>query len=106
MTDSTDDVDWYDEPEKDYQLKRKPKLHTIMFNLPVEKLIEKCEASPYEQSNKVISIIQYYLDTKKLSEKQRWVLAYFAAYGNRSADDQHNDITVAHKTFDDEDVPF
>ena len=91
-----------------------PKKHEKLFNYPDDALVILCEDhEQFEATDKVLSICQYWRDKRYLSEKQKWVLAYFAAYGTDSrtasantTDDENPNPPKGRSTIDDDDIPF
>ena len=92
-------------------------LHIQMFALPSAELVGECEESDFDPHPKIDSICQWWRDYKKLSEKQKWCLAYFAAYGTvdrkppskwESEDDHYDalDEGTPHPDGWDDDIPF
>lgn len=77
------------------------KLHVQKFELDEADLVQEAEDSDYDQTNIIISICQQWRDKGYISEKQRWALAFFVAYGPR---DDHDREPI--KSIDDEDIPF
>lgn len=93
------------------ELDHHEKSHVTLFNLPIEELVTLCDEDDKWNPQPIIdSICQYYRDYKKLSEKQRWVLAFFLAYGTISKHDNKKDAADEYvgprKRYNDEEVPF
>ena len=91
---------------------KKP-LHILLFELPDDALVVKCEESDFDPHPKIDSICQWWHDYERLSEKQKWCLAYFAAYGTVDGkppskwESKEGEGEGRHpQPYDDDDIPF
>ena len=107
--DSRKGYDFMSEADRaaDYEANREPAKHVKLFAYPDDALVIMCEDSDFDMSDKVVSICQYWRDKRYLSEKQKWCLAYFAAYGSNSKEERDNPNPLQpHRSIDDDDIPF
>jgi len=90
------------------------KPHVKFFNLPNADLVTQCDEDDKWSPHPMIdSICQYWRDHNKLSDKQKWVLAFFLAYGtvgkgSKKPQDASDEYVGPRKDkyYDDEEVPF
>lgn len=85
------------------------KPHVRYFNLPTATLIKLInDDDKWRPTNAVISICQYFCDNHKITDKQKWLLAFYLAYGPKPIPDASDEYVGSRgiKDFPEGDLPF
>lgn len=108
-----------EEREADERAKREAEVseHERMFNLPDDALVIKAEnrMEATKIDYKIDSICNYWHEKRRLSDKQKWCLAFYVAYGSSEKPQAKSESKSAnsYKPFEpysyddkDDDIPF